>query len=93
MYSNLFKRGGCTLTNEENRNGTKEKIMSLQAIRVAPGQAQAACSDRETHDDFGYRGTNRGHEVTYPVPLSFRILHWFFVGGVVSIIAMLMLGL
>jgi hypothetical protein len=63
--------------------------MSLQTYRVAPGQVETVGSDRETHDDLGYRGTNRGREVTYPVPLPFRILHWFFVGGVVSIIALL----
>ena len=67
--------------------------MSLQAIRVAPGQVETVGSDRETHDDLGYRGTDRGREVTYPVPLSFRVLHGFFVGGVVTIIGMLMLGL
>ena len=77
--------------NEEIR--TKKIIMSLQTYTVAPGQVETVGSDRETHDDLGYRGTNRGSEVTYPVPLSFRVLHWFFVGGVVSIIAMLMLGL
>ena len=86
-----FERGVHTLFNEENR--TKEKIMSLQAIRVAPGQAQTVSSYRETHDDLGYRGTDRGREVTYPVPLSFRVLHGFFVGGTVTIIVMLMLGL
>jgi hypothetical protein len=85
-----FERGVHTL-NEENR--TKEKIMSLQAIRVAPGQAQTVGSDRETHNDLGYRGTNRGREVTYPVPLPFRILHGFFIVGTVTIIVMLMLGL
>ena len=90
MYSNLFERGGCTV-NEEIR--TEKKIMSLQTIRVAPGQAQTACSERETHDDLGYRGTNRGREVTYPVPLPFRVLHGFFVVGTVTIIVMLMLGL
>jgi hypothetical protein len=90
MYSNLFERGGCTV-NEENR--TKEIIMSLQAITVAPGQAQTVGADRETNDDLGYRGTDRGREVTYPVPLPFRILHGFFVGGTVTIIIMLMLGL
>ena len=77
--------------NEEIR--TKKIIMSLQTYTVAPGQVETVGSDRETHDDLGYRGTNRGSEVTYPVPLSFRVLHWFFVGGVVSIIVMLMLGL
>ena len=92
MYSNLFKRGGCTL-NEETRNGTKEIIMSLQTYRVAPGQVEAAGSVRKTHDDLGYRGTNRGCEVTYPVPLSFRVLHGFFIVGTVTIIVMLMLGL
>jgi hypothetical protein len=63
--------------------------MSLQAYRVAPGKVEAVGSVRKAHNDLGYRGTNRGREVTYPVPLSFRILHWFFVGGVVSIIALL----
>ena len=77
--------------NEEIR--TKKIIMSLQTYTVAPGQVETVGSDRETHDDLGYRGTNRGSEVMYPVPLSFRVLHWFFVGGVVSIIVMLMLGL
>jgi len=77
--------------NEEIR--TKKIIMSLQTYTVAPGQVETVGSDRETYDDLGYRGTNRGSEVTYPVPLSFRVLHWFFVGGVVSIIVMLMLGL
>ena len=93
MYGHrfLFERGVHTLFNEETR--TKENIMSLQAIRVAPGQAQTVSSYRETHDDLGYRGTDRGREVTYPVPLPFRVLHWFFVGGVVTIIGMLMLGL
>ena len=98
MYSKIINEvdvhllGGCTLNiDEENR--TKEKIMSLQAIRVAPGQVETVGSDRETHDDLGYRGTNRGSEVTYPVSLSFRVLHWFFIGSVVSIIVMLMLGL
>jgi hypothetical protein len=85
-----FERGVHTL-NEENR--TKEKIMSLQAITVAPGQAQTVGSYRKTHNDLSHRGTDRGRKVTYPVPLSFRILHWFFIGGVVSIIVMLMLGL
>jgi hypothetical protein len=90
MYSNLFERGGCTV-NEEN--GTKKIIMSLQTYRVAPGQVETVGSDRETHDDLGYRGTNRGREVTYPVPLPFRVLHGFFVVGTVTIIVMLMLGL
>jgi hypothetical protein len=67
--------------------------MSLQTYRVAPGKVEAVGSVRKAYYDFGYRGTNRGREVTYPVPLPFRILHWFFVGGVVSIIVMLMLGL
>jgi hypothetical protein len=83
-----FKRGVHTL-NEANR--TKEKIMSLQTIRVAPGQAQTVGSDRETHDDLGYRGANRECEVTVPLPI--RILHGFFVVGTVTIIVMLMLGL
>ena len=67
--------------------------MSLQTYRVAPVKVETVSSYRKTHDDLGYRGTDRGREVTYPVPLSFRILHWFFIGGVVSIIVMLMLGL
>jgi len=98
MYSKIINEvdvhllGGCTLNiDEENR--TKENIMSLQAIRVAPGQVEAVGSVRKTHNDLGYRGTNRGREVTYPVPLSFRVLHGFFVGGVVTVIGMLMLGL
>jgi len=67
--------------------------MSLQTYTVAPGQVEAVGSVRKTHNDLSHRGTDRGREVTYPVPLSFRVLHWFFVGGVVSIIVMLMLGL
>jgi hypothetical protein len=90
MYSNFIERGGCTV-NEENR--TKENIMSLQTIRVAPGQAQTVSSYRATHNDLSHRGTDRGREVTYPVPLPFRVLHGFFIGGTVTIIVMLMLGL
>jgi len=77
--------------NEEIR--TKKIIMSLQTYTVAPGQVEAVGSVRKTHNDFGHRGTDRRSEVMYPVPLSFRVLHWFFIGGVVSIIVMLMLGL
>ena len=83
-----------TYTNEENR--TKENIMPLQAITLSPYQAQAISSVRETNYDINRRTVNRrrrSREVTYPVPIAFRVLHWFFVGGVVSIIAMLMLGL
>lgn len=63
--------------------------MSLQTHRVAPGKVETVGSVRKTHNDLGDRGTDRGCEVTYPVPLPFRILHWFFVGGVVLIIALL----
>ena len=67
--------------------------MSLQTYTVAPGQAQAVGSGRETHNDLGYGGTNRGREVTYPVPLSIRIIHAAWVSGAATIIVMLMLGL
>ena len=63
--------------------------MSLQTYRVAPREVEAVGSDRETHDDLGYRGTDRRREVIYTVPLQFRMLHWFFVSGVVSIIVLL----
>jgi hypothetical protein len=67
--------------------------MSLQTYRVAPGQVETVSSYRKTHDDLGYRGTDRGRKVTYPVPLPFRVLHGFFIVGTVTIIVMLMLGL
>ena len=67
--------------------------MSLQTYRVAPVKVETVSSYRKTHYDFGYRGTDRGRKVTYPVPLPFRVLHGFFIVGTVTIIVMLMLGL
>jgi hypothetical protein len=96
MYSNFLELGGCTL-NEEIR--TKQNIMSLQTITFSPYQAQAIGEVWQTNDDFNRRAVNRRREsrrtreVTYPVPIAFRVLHWFFVTGVVTIIGMLMLGL
>ena len=67
--------------------------MSLQTYRVAPGQVEAAGSVRKAYYDLGYRGTDRGRKVTYPVPLPIRVLHGFFIVGTVTIVVMLMLGL
>ena len=96
MYSNFLELGGCTL-NEEIRK--KQSIMSLQTITISPYQAEAISEGRQANDDLNRRAVNRRRggqrirEVTCPVPIAFRVLHWFFVGGVVTIITMLMLGL
>jgi len=66
--------------------------MSLQTITVAPGQAEAVSSDRKTHDDLGFGGTDRKCEVIYPVPLSIRIVHMMWVIFLFGTIAMLMFG-
>ena len=66
--------------------------MSLQTIRVAPGQVKAVGSVRKTHDDLDSGGTDRGRAVTYPVPLSIRIIHTLWVGFIIGTILMLMFG-
>ena len=66
--------------------------MSLQTIRVAPGQVEAVGSVRKTHDDLDSGGTDRGREVIYPVPLSIRIIHTLWVGFIIGTILMLMFG-
>jgi hypothetical protein len=72
--------------------------MSLQTITLSPYEAQAISEVWQANDDLNRRAVNRKRrsrtrEVTYPVPIAFRVLHWFFVSGVVTIIMMLMLGL
>ena len=66
--------------------------MSLQAIRVASGQAETVGGVRPTHDDLGSRGTDRKSEVIYPVPLSIRIIHTMWVAGTIGVIMMLLFG-
>jgi len=66
--------------------------MSLQAIRVASGQAETVGGVRPAHDDLGSRGTDRKSEVIYPVPLSIRIIHTMWVAGIIGVIMMLLFG-